>query len=285
MIDYKALKGDPTDNIPGVPGVGEKTAAKLIREFGTLDALLRADRRGQARQAARQARRAPRRGVHGQGADDDRARPPGRVRPRGRPARRLRPRDRHPALPRVRVPDAHRAPADDGRGDRRRRSGGLARRRERAGRCPRRASPDRPAVGLGTGSTVRPPTEGGGLQLSLDFDAVGRAGRSRRPTLGSTVPPAAPRPSTDGAPTAPAGAAIDAVPTTCRRRSPRRSRTHRGSRSTRGDRIAALEPWLAAQPAVGIGLLARRPATAPRVAAGPCRRRDGRSDGGRRGTR
>jgi DNA polymerase-1 len=39
MIDYKALKGDPTDNIPGVPGVGEKTAAKLIREFATLDAL------------------------------------------------------------------------------------------------------------------------------------------------------------------------------------------------------------------------------------------------------
>ena len=39
MIDYKALKGDPTDNIPGVPGVGEKTAAKLIREFGDLDAV------------------------------------------------------------------------------------------------------------------------------------------------------------------------------------------------------------------------------------------------------
>ena len=39
MIDYKALKGDPTDNIPGVPGVGEKTAAKLVAEFGDLDAL------------------------------------------------------------------------------------------------------------------------------------------------------------------------------------------------------------------------------------------------------
>jgi DNA polymerase-1 len=39
MIDYKALKGDPTDNIPGVPGVGEKTAAKLIRSFGDLDTL------------------------------------------------------------------------------------------------------------------------------------------------------------------------------------------------------------------------------------------------------
>jgi DNA polymerase-1 len=40
MVDYKALKGDPSDNIPGVPGVGEKTAAKLIREFGDLDGLL-----------------------------------------------------------------------------------------------------------------------------------------------------------------------------------------------------------------------------------------------------
>jgi DNA polymerase-1 len=39
MIDYKALKGDPTDNIPGVPGVGEKTAAKLVAEFGSLEGL------------------------------------------------------------------------------------------------------------------------------------------------------------------------------------------------------------------------------------------------------
>jgi DNA polymerase-1 len=39
MIDYKALKGDPSDNIPGVPGVGEKTAAKLIRDYEDLDSL------------------------------------------------------------------------------------------------------------------------------------------------------------------------------------------------------------------------------------------------------
>ncbi|HEU4673127.1 MAG TPA: DNA polymerase I [Candidatus Limnocylindrales bacterium] len=39
MVDYKALKGDPTDNIPGVPGVGEKTASKLIGQFGDLDTL------------------------------------------------------------------------------------------------------------------------------------------------------------------------------------------------------------------------------------------------------
>ncbi len=37
MVDFKALKGDTTDNIPGVPGVGEKTAAKLIAENGTLE--------------------------------------------------------------------------------------------------------------------------------------------------------------------------------------------------------------------------------------------------------
>ena len=37
MVDFKALKGDATDNIPGVPGVGEKTAAKLIAEKGDLE--------------------------------------------------------------------------------------------------------------------------------------------------------------------------------------------------------------------------------------------------------
>ena len=42
MLDYKALKGDPTDNIPGVPGVGEKTAAKVVAQFGTLDAMYEA---------------------------------------------------------------------------------------------------------------------------------------------------------------------------------------------------------------------------------------------------
>lgn len=37
MIDYKALRGDPSDNIPGVKGIGEKTATDLIKEFGSLD--------------------------------------------------------------------------------------------------------------------------------------------------------------------------------------------------------------------------------------------------------
>ena len=37
FLDLKALKGDASDNIPGVPGVGEKTAAKLLNEYGSLD--------------------------------------------------------------------------------------------------------------------------------------------------------------------------------------------------------------------------------------------------------
>ena len=40
LADYRGLKGDPSDNLPGVPGIGEKTATKLIAQYGTLDALL-----------------------------------------------------------------------------------------------------------------------------------------------------------------------------------------------------------------------------------------------------
>ncbi|MCO5134442.1 MAG: DNA polymerase I [Phyllobacteriaceae bacterium] len=44
MIDLQALSGDSTDNIPGVPGIGPKTAAQLLEEYGDLETLLaRAD--------------------------------------------------------------------------------------------------------------------------------------------------------------------------------------------------------------------------------------------------
>lgn len=40
IIDMKGLMGDPSDNIPGVPGVGEKTAIKLLKEFGSVEKVL-----------------------------------------------------------------------------------------------------------------------------------------------------------------------------------------------------------------------------------------------------
>lgn len=42
IIDYKALRGDPSDNIPGVKGIGEKTATELLLEFKDLNNLYRA---------------------------------------------------------------------------------------------------------------------------------------------------------------------------------------------------------------------------------------------------
>jgi len=38
--DFAALRGDPSDNLPGIPGVGEKTAAKWVREFGSFNTLV-----------------------------------------------------------------------------------------------------------------------------------------------------------------------------------------------------------------------------------------------------
>ena len=48
LIDYKALRGDPSDNIPGARGVGEKTATELVKKFGSVAALLAAAKKGSA---------------------------------------------------------------------------------------------------------------------------------------------------------------------------------------------------------------------------------------------
>lgn len=41
LVEYKALVGDPSDNIKGVPGIGRKTAARLLGKFGSIDGVLR----------------------------------------------------------------------------------------------------------------------------------------------------------------------------------------------------------------------------------------------------
>ena len=40
IIDYKGLRGDSSDNLPGIPGIGEKTAVKLIEEYGNFDNII-----------------------------------------------------------------------------------------------------------------------------------------------------------------------------------------------------------------------------------------------------
>jgi DNA polymerase-1 len=51
VVDVQSLAGDSTDNVPGVPGIGVKTAAELINEYGDLDALL--ERAGEIKQPKR----------------------------------------------------------------------------------------------------------------------------------------------------------------------------------------------------------------------------------------
>ena len=42
IIDFKGLRGDASDNLPGIPGVGDKTAVKLIQDYGSFDAIVEA---------------------------------------------------------------------------------------------------------------------------------------------------------------------------------------------------------------------------------------------------
>ena len=57
VVDVLALVGDAVDNVPGVPGIGDKGARDLVREFGSLEACARERGQGEARRLPRGARR------------------------------------------------------------------------------------------------------------------------------------------------------------------------------------------------------------------------------------
>ena len=246
MIDYKALKGDPSDNIPGVPGVGEKTAAKLIRDYGSLAAMY--ERIDEVKPDKLREKLVEHREAVLMGQDLSTI-------VRDLPvefdldAARLGDYDRETVIRLFREYEfrslIERLPAMTGEtaGETAEALHGVA----NDGSVPaaRVAGSARPS-GWGSARPVRPPAEGGGLQLSLDFDSVARpaAGPETGPADAGDGSPA--RTATDGPlapaedlPSALAAAIVD----------PSRIEVHSG------DRIAALMPWLATQSAVGAGLV------------------------------
>lgn len=48
LVDYKGLRGDPSDNIIGIPGIGEKTGTDLIQKFGTIEEMYEVLKKGEA---------------------------------------------------------------------------------------------------------------------------------------------------------------------------------------------------------------------------------------------
>ncbi|MGK2849831.1 MAG: DNA polymerase I [Candidatus Limnocylindrales bacterium] len=233
MIDYKALKGDPSDNIPGVPGVGEKTAAKLIREFGGLDDLFaRLDEvtPEKLREKLREHR-----------AQIDMGRDLSTI-VRDLPidfdleAARLDDYDRDTVVRLFREYEfrtlIERLPPMAGESAQER-SDSL-RSVAQSGTVGAARVPGRPE-GWGASRNVGRPT-GGELQLRLDFDAVAGPAAPEGAHASDALPVDA---AVEDLPTALAAAILD----------PGRIEVHDGAG------VPALEPWLAAQPAVGVALL------------------------------
>ena len=165
--DFIGLKGDTSDNIPGVPGIGDKTAGQLIAQYGSLEEVIaHADELSPARR--KNITRARRPGADVEGARDDAARPRPRLRPGADRARAARPLAAARDVPPLRVP---RAPEPD----------------RRASRTRSRPAAPRPVAG-----TVVPWREGELPQVRGRVGARGRGrplraragGRRRRRPLG-----------------------------------------------------------------------------------------------------
>ncbi|CAN5659130.1 hypothetical protein BH20CHL7_BH20CHL7_14790 [soil metagenome] len=241
MIDYKALKGDPSDNIPGVPGVGEKTAAKLIREYEDL-ATLYARIDEVTPEKLREKLREHREQVHmGQDLSTIVRDLPVEL---DLEAARLGDYDRDTVVRLFREYEfrtlIERLPPMSGesaveRSDR-------LRSVVESGYVPAARVAGRPD-GWGAGRGTQRQAGGGELQLRLDFDAVGGPPPEPVGDAGGDAAAA----DRSGEPVEAAGDIGTALAAAI---------LDPGRIEVRGaDRIAELEPWIAAQPAIGIAML------------------------------
>jgi DNA polymerase-1 len=248
MIDYKALKGDPTDNIPGVPGVGEKTAAKLIAEWVDLDNLyahIDEVKPDKLREKLVEHREGVYRGKDLSTIVRD---VPDVVLDLA--AARLADYDRETVIRLFREYEfrtlIERLPAMTGESavDK------VQALREVAasGSVPAaRVGTDRPA-GWGSGRPIRAGSMGGdGLQLSLDFDTVGPAAPRHDPAASGSASPAGPAPDGSGA--------FDDLPTALAATIDNRNVIG----VFEAAQLPSIEPWLDEQQVLGASFVADDP--------------------------
>ena len=115
MIDFKALKGDTSDNIEGIKGIGEKTATDLIRQFGDVDQIyenIELVKGASVRQKLKDGEAQAKANINIVTIHTDL---PIDFDLESLPRQGLRPQPRGRFLPRARVPDTHPAPSRDDR--------------------------------------------------------------------------------------------------------------------------------------------------------------------------
>ncbi len=238
--DIAALVGETSDNLPGVPGVGPKTAAKWINQYGTLEAIVD-DVDNDPRQGGRVDARAPRQ----RAAQPQHQRADPRPRPAGGTGR---PRVRHGVGPRgdphgVRRAGVQRAAGQAVRGVRRRGAPG------RGGLRPRGHDPARPARSP-RGSRRSPSQARASVSTCRARGVAARATSSawrsprtsrRRGSAPTTSPPTTTRPSRRGSPT-PTGPRSCTMPRGRRWRSRPRAGRSRAWRPTRRCRRTSSGP-------------------------------------------
>jgi DNA polymerase-1 len=263
MLDYKALKGDSSDNIPGIPGVGEKTAAKLVQAWGTLDALYEhLDEVAPAKlqpllaeyKASVLESRELMRLVHDADVTFDPARGGVGEYDREEVVRLFRELEFRTLIDRL-PPLAGERPEDAVAAMRELRDGGFPAAQRPGATAGTPATADEGAGGRGARQYTGPRAAGGQLSLSLDFDVVSGSGAGARGADDVTGGPETRAEARAEARAEVVAAAEGNLPAAlvAALEDPGRLEI------TGGSGVAGLEPWLRAQPAVGVALVLDNP--------------------------